>query len=132
MEDTNNFHTPIKPKNKSITLPLYSNIILTEKSKYKQKKLCRVYSLPKINENSETSGLTRVNTLNKSNAQIISVSGKKPKMKVSFAPSHKLINYIYYNPKESIFKTNDNNENEEKNQPNEQNTVCLHCTCIII
>ena len=132
MEGIDNFKTPIKSIKRSSTLPLYTTLILSEKSKYKSRKLCRVYSLPKINENSETSGLTRINTSNKSNAQLISISGKKPKMKVSFAPSDKFVDYIYYNPKESIVKNNDDDENEEINPKNEQNTVCLHCTCLII
>ena len=128
--------TQAKTIKRSSTLPLYSPLLLlNQKTKYKNKKIYHYNSSQKINENSETSGLTRINTNNHSNAQIISLKGKKPKGRVTFAPSYRLINYINYNPKDSIHindKNNNNNQNQRNAQKlNEANTVCIHCTCIV-
>ena len=124
--------TQTKCIKRSSTLPLYSPLLLlSQKAKYKAKKLYNYNINHKINENSDTSGLTQINTINHSNAQIISLTGKKPKGRVTFAPSYRLINYIDYNPRESIHKK-DNNQNQMNEQNlNEPNTVCFHCTCIL-
>ena len=148
MEDINKLKIPSPEKilQKSSTLPLYTNLILpTQKSKYKEKKLFRFNSIQKNNETSENTCLTRVNTINRSNLQLVTVSGKKPKGRVAFAPKYRLINYIDFDPKESILKTNninninsnkdeENNEKEknEKNKKKEPNDVTFQCTCILI
>ena len=126
MEEIDKFKTPEKTLQKTNSLPLYTTLFLyNQKSKYK-KKISRFDSLNKNQETSET--LTRINSINPSNIQSIS---ERPKRRVSFAPSYKLVSYINFNPNQSIFKTND--KDEEINGKNEEtNTVCLHCTCIII
>ena len=150
MEDINKLKIPSPEKilQKSSTLPLYTNVILpTQKSKCKEKKLLRFNSIQKINETSENSCLTRVNTMNRSNLQLVTVSGKKPKGRVSFAPKYRLINYIDFDPKESVLKTNninnindnkeeenkekEKNEKNEKNKKKELNNVTFQCTCIL-
>ena len=127
MEIIDKFKTPEKSLERTSSLPLYTTLILSnQKSKYK-KKISRINSLQKINERSENTGLTRINSTNRSNIQLIS---EKSKHRVSFAPSYRLVSYIDYNPNQSIFKTNDKNEENNPNN-NETNTVCLHCTCIL-
>ena len=133
MENVQEYKNSEKNIKRSSTLPLYSTLLLSNpKSKYKTKKLYRVNSLQKINESSENSGLTRINSMI-SNTQLVLVSNKKPKRKVCFAPNYRLIKYINYNPKEAILKNNVNNEeNDEKNEKKkEDNIVCFHCTCIL-
>ena len=150
MEDINKLKIPSPEKilQKSSTLPLYTNVILpTQKSKCKEKKLLHFNNIQKINETSENSCLTRVNTMNRSNLQLVTVSGKKPKGRVSFAPKYRLINYIDFDPKESVLKTNninninsnkeeenkekEKNEKNEKNKKKELNNVAFQCTCIL-
>ena len=150
MEDINKLKIPSPEKilQKSSTLPLYTNVILpTQKSKCKEKKLLHFNNIQKINETSENSCLTRVNTMNRSNLQLVTVSGKKPKGRVSFAPKYRLINYIDFDPKESVLKTNninninsnkdeenkekDKNEKNEKIKKKELNNVAFQCTCIL-
>ena len=127
MEVINKFKTPEKTLERTSSLPLYSTLLLSnQKSKYKRK-ISRINSIQKINESTETSGLTRINSINRSNNQLIS---ERSKRRVTFAPSYKLVSYVNFNPNQSIFKTNDKTgENNEKS--NETNTVCLHCTCIL-
>ena len=133
MENEQEYKNSEKNIKRSSTLPLYSTLLLSNpKSKYKTKKLYRVNSLQKINESSENSGLTRINSMI-SNTQLVLVSNKKPKRKVCFAPNYRLIKYINYNPKEAILKNNVNNEenNENNEKKKEDNTVCFHCTCML-
>ena len=133
MENVQEYKNSEKNIKRSSTLPLYSTLLLSNpKSKYKTKKLYRVNSLQKINESSENSGLTRINSMI-SNTQLVLVSNKKPKRKVCFAPNYRLIKYINYNPKEAILKNNVNNEenNENNEKKKEDNTVCFHCTCML-
>ena len=127
MEVINKFKTPEKTLERTSSLPLYSTLLLSnQKPKYKRK-ISRINSIQKINESTETSGLTRINSINRSNNQLIS---ERSKRRVTFAPSYKLVSYVNFNPNQSIFKTNDKTgENNEKS--NETNTVCLHCTCIL-
>ena len=128
MEVIDKFKTPEKNLVRTTSLPLYSTLLLSnQKSKYKRK-ISRINSIQKINESSETSGLTRINSINRSNTQLIS---EKSKRKVSFAPSYRLVSYVDFNPNKPIFKTNDKNE-ENNGKNNETNTVCLHCTCILL
>ena len=127
MEVIDKFKTPEKNLVRTTSLPLYSTLLLSnQKSKYKRK-ISRINSIQKINESSETSGLTRINSINRSNNQLIS---ERSKRRVTFAPSYRLVSYVNFNPNQSILKTNDKTgENNEKS--NETNTVCLHCTCIL-
>ena len=123
--------TQDKAIKRSSTLPLYPPILqLNQKTKYKSKTLYHYNNNRRINENSDNSGLTQINTVNHSNAQIISLYAKKPKARVTFAPSYRLIKYIDYNPGESIHNNYKKN-NKQNNRINEPNTVCLHCTCIL-
>lgn len=124
------FKTPEKILQRNSSLPLYSTLFLSNlKSKYKIKKIFRINSLQKNNESTEASGLTRINSNNFSNGQLVSVSDRKSKKKVSFAPNYRLVNFIYFDPKKSVFNNNDNEDNDGKK--NESNMVCSHCTCII-
>ena len=143
MKDINELETQEKNIKRNNSLPLYTLLLnQNQKSKYRNKKLYHCGSLQKINENSEISGLTRINTMNRSNGQINSISAKKQKGKVTFAPKYRLINYIEFDPKDSILNnTNikiDNEQNEKKEQyernkiKNEENIVCFHCSCILI
>ena len=127
MEVIDKFKTPEKNLVRTTSLPLYSTLLLSnQKSKYKRK-ISRINSIQKINESSETSGLTRINSINRSNNQLIS---ERSKRRVTFAPSYRLVSYVNFNPNQSILKTNEKTgENNEKS--NETNTVCLHCTCIL-
>jgi len=133
----NQFQTPIKTLRRSSTLPSYTALLLSNpKSKYKSKKLLRFNSIQKINESSETSNLTRINSINRSNKQLVSATMNKPKGRVTFAPNFRLIKYIDFNPNESILKNNFNfRETEEIKEINERKeedkVVCLQCTCII-
>ena len=127
MEVIDKFKTPEKTLERTTSLPLYTTLLLSnQKSKYKRK-ISRINSIQKINESSETSGLTRINSINRSNNQLIS---ERSKRRVTFAPSYRLVSYVNFNPNQSILKTNDKTgENNEKSK--ETNTVCLHCTCIL-
>ena len=130
IEEFKEFKTPEKIVQRN-SLPLYSTLFLSNlKSKYKIKKIYRFNSLSK-NESTDISGLTRINSNTFSNIQLVSISNRKPKKKVSFAPSYRLVNYIYFDPKKSVFNNNDDNE-ENDERKNETNAVCAHCTCIII
>ena len=130
IQEYKDFKTPEKILQRNSSLPLYSTLFLSNlKSKYKIKKIYRFNSLPKHNESIETTGLTRINSNNFSNIQLVSVSDKKPKKKVSFVPSYRFVNYIYFDPKKSVFNSNDNEEKDGKKD--ESNMVCAHCTCII-
>ena len=129
IQEYKDFKTPEKILQRNSSLPLYSTLFLSNlKSKYKIKKIYRFNSLSK-NESTETSGLTRINSNNFSNMQLVNISNKKPKKKVSFVPSYRLVNYIYFDPKKSVFN-NDINEENDGNK-NEEKAVCTHCTCII-
>ncbi len=114
------------------SLPLYTRLILSNpKSKYGRKETIYYKNIPKNYESSEFSYLTRVNSINNSN---IKLSGNKSKVRVSFLPNSKLVSYIDYNPKESIYKNNTINEEDnekEKNEKKEQNKANLQCTCIL-
>ena len=138
-------NTPEKGLKRSATLPKYTTIIRLElKSKYKEKKLFRNYSNQKFNENLDKSCITRANTTNLSNAQVVQVSAKKPKGRVKFAPDFKLVKHIDFNPIEPIYEDN-NNKNKEvinkekKDKKNEEkkeeikkaSNVTFQCTCII-
>ena len=138
MENTNQFATPIKIR-RSVTLPLYTALLLSNpKSKYKNKKFFRFNSLQKINESSDNSNLTRINSISRSNNQLITTTSntRRSKGRVTFAPNFRLIKYIDFNPSESVFKNNINLKetegiNEIKEKKEEENEVCLFCTCII-
>ena len=137
MEKNHEEQNKEKSLKRSGTLPIYTYLMLSNpKSKYKQKKLFHCNSLQKKNENSVNSGLTRVNTLNYSNTQLIQVSGKKPKGRVNFAPKYRLVDYINYNPTESIYKKDNKseeiikNENNTKKKEIENKTNC-NCACIL-
>ena len=132
IQEFKEFKTPEKIVQRN-SVPLYSTIFLSNlKSKYKIKKICTFNSLSKNNESTETSGLTRINSNNFSNIQLVSLSNRKQKKKVSFAPPYRLVNYIYFDPKKSVFNNNEGENEENDGKKNETNAVCAHCTCIII
>lgn len=98
----------------SSTLPLYRALILSKKkSKFNRKKFFYFNNIQKNYENSEMSNLTREISINHSNKKLVKLSGSKPKGRVSFLPNSKLVSYIEYNPKESIYKNNIINEEED-------------------
>ena len=109
-----NFQNSEKSLSKSSTLPLYTTIMLSkQKSKYNRKKFPSSNIIQKNIESSEISNLTREISINNSNIKLIKLSGSKPKGRVSFLPNSKLVSYIEYNPKESIYKNNIINEEED-------------------
>ena len=130
-----NFQNSEKSLSKSSTLPLYTTIMLSkQKSKYNRKKFPSSNIIQKNIESSEISNLTREISINNSNIKLIKLSGSKPKGRVSFLPNSKLVSYIDYNPKESIYRNNTINEEDnekEKNEKKEANKENLQCTCIL-
>ena len=128
-----NFQNSEKSISRSSTLPLYTTIMVSkQKSKYNRKKFPSSNIIQKNIESSEISNLTRINSIN--NSKLIKLSGSKPKGRVSFLPNSKLVSYIDYNPKESIYRNNTINEEDnekEKNQKKEANKENLQCTCIL-
>ena len=145
MKNINKYESPIKVVKRIPTSAFNSPILLLNKKwNYKNRVFNHCNSLQTINESSEISGLTRINSMNRSNPRLPSLLSKKTKGRVTFAPSYRLIKIIDYNPKEIINGDNNNNKNNNKNnyknenknkkydKKYEQNSVCIQCTCILI
>ena len=90
---------------KSNSLTLKSKLYASnQRLKYKKQYL-RLNSIQKNNnEACEMTGISRINSINHLATSSSSSPRKKPKGRVSFAPKFRLVNYVYYDPKEIICK----------------------------
>ena len=145
MEPINEYQSYDENLHKSNSLTLKSKLYISnQKLKYKKKYL-RFDSYQKNNEVCETTGISRINSINRLATSSSSSPRKKPKGRVSFAPKFRLVNYVYYDPKEIICKNENENENEKKDeakkdelmnnnyQTNEtKDKVTLQCTCLLM
>ena len=130
---------------KSNSLTLKSKLYASnQRLKYKKQYL-RLNSIQKNNnEACEMTGISRINSINHLATSSSSSPRKKPKGRVSFAPKFRLINYIYYDPKETLYKGENEKEKEKKDEigkeeliKNQQNKetkdkVTLQCTCLLM
>ena len=131
---------------RNTTLTLRSQLSLSnQKKKYKNNYL-HLNSLQKNTiDTCETTGISRINSINPSNIPISIASNKKPKGRVAFAPKFRLINYVYYDPKETILKVEENNFKGKKEEKKEDkleldkkqnieanDKVIEQCTCLLM
>ena len=137
METINEFQAYNNNIKKTNSITLKSKLILSNKKIKYKKQYLHCDSIQNNNDTCEMTGISRINSINLINT----TSNKRPKWRVSFAPKFKLINYIYYDPQEAIFK--EENKNEKKNKIiNEEidktkvnrdtDKVTSLCTCILI
>ena len=144
MEPINEYQSYDENLHKSNSLTLKSKLYISnQKLKYKKQYL-RFDSYQKNNEVCETTGISRINSINRLATSSSSSPRKKPKGRVSFAPKFRLINYIYYDPKETLYKGENEKEKEKKDEigkeeliKNQQNKetkdkVTLQCTCLLM
>ena len=143
MEPINEYQSYESNLHKSNSLTLKSKLYISnQKLKYKKQYL-RLDSYQKNNEVCEATGISRINSINPLATSSSASPSRKPKGRVSFAPKFRLVNYVYYDPKEIICK--EETENEKKDEPkkdksmnNNQQTnetkdkVTLQCTCLLM
>ena len=124
METITEFQSYENNLKKSNTLSLKSHLSLTNrKSKYK-KKFLHLDSISKNNnEICEMSGISRINSINQTGTSLSTSPNKKPR--VSFAPKFRLINYVYYDPREAIQKIEETS-NEKKDEDNKNKTININ------
>ena len=129
---------------KSKTLNLKKQLSLSnQKTKYK-KQFLRLNSYQKNNDTCEMTGISRINSINPANTPQSSSPSKRPKGRVAFAPNFRLINYVYFDPKDKVVKEEKIEEKDEKIDEGEKedNTkrekieandkVISLCTCLLM
>ena len=146
METITEYQSYEKNLKKTHTLTLRSHLSLSnQKYKYKKSYL-RLDSFQKNNDTCEMTGISRINSINPTPSTPLSTSpnSKKPKGRVSFAPRFRLINYVYYDPRETIHKSEENkieekkSEDEEKiysrpkNESDDKVNIQCQCTCFLM
>ena len=126
---------------KSKTLNLKKQLSLSnQKTKYK-KQFIRLDSYQKNNDTCEMTGISWINSINPANTPKSSSPNKRPKGRVAFAPNFRLINYVYFDPKDKVVKEEKIEEKDEKMDDGEKednsrkekieanDKVTFQCTC---
>ena len=129
---------------KSKTLNLKKQLsVINQKTKYK-KQFLHLDSLQKINDPCEMTGISRINSINQTNTPKSTSPFKRPKGRVAFAPNFRLINYVYFDPKDKVLKEEKIEEKDEKidegeKEDNDKNKkieandqVTFQCTCLLM
>ena len=143
MESIKEYQSYESSLKKSNSLTLKSKLYTSnQKLKYK-KQYIQFDSIQKNNnETCEMTGISRINTINHQSTSSSSCQRKKLKGRVSFAPKFRLINYIYYDPKETLYKGEKEKEKKDeikkeeliKNQQNKEakDKDTFQCTCLLM
>ena len=146
MESITKFQAYQENSEKNNVKSLKSHLILSnQKFKYQnyitKKQYLHSDSYKKSNESEDMTGISRISSMTPSSSQL-QVTNKKPKGRVSFAPKYRLINYIYYDPKEVILKEENNIIKEEEIKKDENidihkkneltDKVAFQCTCSLM
>ena len=118
MESITKFQAYQENLEKNNVKSLKSHLILSnQKFKYQnyitKKQYLHSDSYKKSNESGDITGISRISSMTPSSSQL-QVTNKKPKGRVSFAPKYRLINYIYYDPKEVILKGENNDRHSQR------------------
>lgn len=128
------------PDRRSLMRALSEQKVKTKK-KNNLKSLIKMKSLPV--SDSANSGSTPLGSTNISNIMPTTISPSRPRRKrVSFVPNYKLVNYVYYNPKDPIEDEKIEEKEEYKleeldktKKDNEKDRTVIkenvQCTCII-
>ena len=141
ISENQSFENIVK-KNKTLNLKKQLSLS-NQKTKYK-KQFLRLDSYKKNNDTCEMTGISRINSINPTNTPKSMSPSKRPKGRVAFAPNFRLINYIYFDPKDKVLKEEkieemdekidkgekEFNDNMKKIQANDK--VTFQCTCLLM
>ena len=124
-------------------MTLKSHLYLSNLKHKNKKQYYHLDSLQKSNETCERTGISRVNSVNNIALSSCNSPNKKPKGRVTFAPKFRLINYIYYDPRETVSK--EENKIDDKDESNKEikiinnlqknkagDKVTCQCTCLLM
>ena len=151
IKEYQSYETRIKQYN---TLTLKSKLYLSKQIKNQKQYFLQMDSLHKTytnkinkanktNDTCEITGASNVNSISNTGLSIPTSPTKKFKGRVNFAPRYKLVNYIYYDPRETVCKEVKKEEIKEesnksikiddnvKKKEEEDKNICL-CSCLIM